>query len=79
MEKQVNKKYFLIRKASKHLEKKENYKSLRIREVDIIKQMEMKEKVRKGYLRRTRKRLETKLCSRNLIKGINMRAVSIVK
>ena len=31
----------------------------------------MKEKIKKGYLRRTRKLLETKLHSRNFIKGIN--------
>ena len=36
-------------------------------------------KIKKQYLRRTRKLLEIKLSSRNLIKGINTRAVSIVK
>ena len=41
---------------------------------DTIKQVEMKEKIKKEYLWRTRKLLETKLCSRNLIKGINTRA-----
>ena len=44
---------------------------LRILEADTIKQVEMKDKIQKEYLRRTRKLLETKLSSRNLIKGIN--------
>ena len=48
-------------------------------EVDIIKQVEMKEKIKKGYLRRTRKLLETKLSRRNLIKGINTWAVPLVR
>ena len=38
-------------------------------EADIIEQVEMKEKIKKEYHRRTRKLLETKLNSRNLIKG----------
>ena len=45
----------------------------------IIKQADMKEKIRKEYLRRTRKLLETKLNSRNLIKGINTWAVRLVR
>ena len=57
----------------------ETYKYLGILEADTIKQVEMKDKVRKGYLRRTRKLLETKLSSRNLIKGINTRAVPLVR
>ena len=55
----------------------ETYKYLGILEADTIKQMEMKEKITKGYLRRTRKLLETKLCSKNLIKRINTWAVSL--
>ena len=39
----------------------------------------MKDKIRKEYLRRTRKLIETKLFSRNLIKGINTWAVSLVR
>ena len=50
--------------------KKETYKYLGILEADTIKQVEMKEKIQKEYLRRTRKILETKLSSRNLMKGI---------
>ena len=44
------------------LGEKENYKYLGILEADTIKQAEMKEKVRKEYLRRIRKLLKTKLC-----------------
>ena len=48
----------------------ETYKCLGILEADTIKQVQMKDKIQKEYLRRTRKLLETKLFSRNLIKGI---------
>ena len=50
---------------------KEMYKYLGILEADTIKQVEMKEKIKKKYLWRTRKLLKTKLCYRNLIEGIN--------
>ena len=40
-------------------------------EMDTIKQREMKEKIRKESLWKTRKLLETKLYSSNLIKGSN--------
>ena len=46
----------------------ETYKYLGILEDDIIKQVEMKDKIFKKYLRRTRKLLETKLSSRNVSK-----------
>ena len=59
--------------------KNETYKYLGILEVDTIKQVEMKDKIRKEYLRRTRKLLETKHFSRNLIKGINTWAVPLVR
>ena len=49
----------------------ETYKYLGIMEAYTIKQVEMKEKIQKEYLRRTRKLLETKLSCRNLIKEIN--------
>ena len=39
----------------------------------------MKDKILKEYLRRTRKLLETKLSSRNLIKGINTWVVPLVR
>ena len=57
----------------------ETYKYLGILEADTIKKVQMKDKIRKEYLRRTRKLLETKLSSRNLIKGINTWAVPLVK
>ena len=52
------------------LGEKETYKYLGILEAPTIKQVEMKDMIRKEYIRRTRKQLETKLSSRNLIKGI---------
>ena len=57
----------------------ETYKYLGILEADTIKQVEMKDKIRKEYLRRTRKILETKLSSRNLMKEINTWAVPLVR
>ena len=47
---------------------KETYKYLGILEADTTKQLEMKEKIKKEYLRRTRKLLKTKLYSRNFKK-----------
>ena len=61
------------------LEENETYKYLGILEADTIKQVQMKDTIRKEYLRRTRKQLETKLSSRNLIKGINTWAVPQVR
>ena len=57
----------------------ETYKYFGILETDPIKQVEMKDKIQKEYLRRTRKLLETKLCCRNFIKGINTWAVPLVR
>ena len=56
---------------------KEKYKNLEILEVDIIKQAEMKEK--KIEKRRTRKHLQTKVSSRNVIIWINTCAVPLIK
>ena len=53
----------------------ETYEYLGISEADTIKQAEMKDKIRKEYLGRTRKLLEIKLSSGKLIKGINIWAV----
>ena len=61
------------------LEENETYKYLGILEADTIKQVQMKDTTQKEYLRRTRKLLETKLSSRNLIKGINTWAVPLVR
>ena len=63
----------------KTLAEKETYKYLGILEADTIKQVEMKEKIQKEYFRRARKLLETKLNSRNLIKGINAWTVPLVR
>ena len=49
---------------------KKTYKYLGILEAEILKLVEMKDKIQKEYLRRTRKLLESKLSSRNFIKGI---------
>ena len=61
------------------LGKKETDTYLGILETDSIKQEEMKEQIKQEYLRRTRKLLEPKLYCRNLIKGINTWAVSLVR
>ena len=49
--------------------KKETYKYFGKMEADTIKQVEMKEKILKYYLRRTGKLVETKLYGRNSSKG----------
>ena len=61
------------------LAENETYKYLGILEADTIKQVEMKDKIQKEYLRRTRKLPKIKLSSRNLIKGINTCAVPLVR
>ena len=60
------------------LKEKENHKYLGILEADTIRQAEMKEKIRKNNHRRTKRLLETRLCSKNFIKGINTWAVPLV-
>ena len=57
---------------------RKTYKYLGILETETIKQVEIKDKIQKEYCKRTRKLLETKLSSRNLIKGINSWAVLLV-
>ena len=54
---------------------KETYKYLGILEADTIKHVEMKEKIKKEYLRKMRKLYKTKLWSSNFIKGINTSAM----
>ena len=61
------------------LGEEETYTYLGILEADTIKQVEMKDVIWKEYLRRTRKLIETKLSCRNLIKGINTWAVSLIR
>ena len=60
------------------LEENETYKYLGILEADTINQVQMKDTIRKEYLR-TRKLHKTKLSSRNPIKGINTWAVPLVR
>ena len=57
----------------------ETNKYLGILEADTIKQVEMKDKIQKEHIRRTRKLLETKLSCRNLIKGINTWTIPLVR
>ena len=57
----------------------ETYISLGILEAYNTKQVEMKDRIQKEYLRRVRKLLETKLSSRDLIKGINTCTVPLVR
>ena len=64
---------------SRTLTAKQTYKYFRVLEADTIKQVQMKDKIQKEYLRRTRKVLETKLSRRNFIKGINTCAVSLMR
>ena len=61
------------------LAENETYKYLDILEADTIRKVEMKDKIQKEYLRRTTKLLETKLSSRDLIKGINTWPVPLVR
>ena len=61
------------------LGEKETYKYLGILEAGTIKQVEMKDKIKKEYPRKTRKLLETKLSGRKLIKRINTWTVSLVR
>ena len=63
----------------KTLAENETYKYLGILEANTNKQVEIKDKIQKEYLRRTRKLPETKLSGRNLIKGINTWAVPLVR
>ena len=53
----------------------ETFKYLCISEANTIKQVKMKNKIQKEYLKRARKILVTKFSCRNLIKGINIWAV----
>ena len=61
------------------LEENETYKYLGILEADTMKHMEMKDTIQNEYLRRKRKLLENKLFSRNLIKGIDIWVVPLIR
>ena len=57
----------------------ESYKYLGILEADDIKHQEMKKLIPKEYYRRVRKILQSKLNGGNIVKAVNLRAVSIVR
>ena len=56
----------------------ESYKYLGILEADDIKHQEMKQLIQKEYYRHVRKILKSKLNGGNIVKAVNLRAVSIV-
>ena len=58
-------------KSIKMFGKKENYEYLGILVINTIKQAGMKRKMRKDYIKRIKRHLETNPCNRNLIKRIN--------
>ena len=55
------------------------YKYLGILEIDNVKHEEMKENLKREYIRRVRKILKSKLNGGNIIQAINARAVSIIR
>ena len=63
----------------KALNAEEGYKYLGVLESDTIMKTEMKSKISKEYFRRVRKVLETRLNSRNLMKGIKTWAASLIR
>ena len=66
-------------KEMKSLNEGDGYKYLGVTEADEIKKKEIKEKVGKVYKRRFRKVLGTKLSGENVIKGINIWAISLLR
>ena len=65
--------------VKKTLKEREGYKYLGILEADQFKYKEMKKTVKKEYLRRVRKVLESRLNGGNLITAINTWAVSLLR
>ena len=63
----------------KSLKEENSYKYLGILEADDTKHGQMKEKIKKEYLRRVRKIMETKLNGKNVIKEINTWAVALLR
>ena len=61
------------------LGEKETYKYLGILGADTIRHKEMKEKIKKEYLCRSRKLHETKQYNRNRIKAMNTWAIPLVR
>ena len=66
-------------KVIKSLQEGESYKYLRILEVDELLEEKMKLNISKEYIRRLRKVLKSKLTSGNLVRGVNTRAVSLLR
>ena len=66
-------------KKIRSLDDQEGYKYLGILQFDDIKHREMKEKLKKEYVRRVRKILKSHLNGGNVIQAINARAVSIIR
>ena len=62
----------------KGLEENDGYKYLGILESDMIKNSEMKEKIKKEYFRRVKLILKSKLNAGNVVMAVNSRAVSLV-
>ena len=58
---------------------KDGYKYLRILELDNIKEKEMKDKFKYEYLRRTRLIVKSKLSGNNIVKAINVWAISLLR
>ena len=65
-------------KVMKGLTEGAGYNYLGVIQADQTRYTKMKEKVKTEYLRRVRKVLETKLNGGNIIKGINIWAVSLL-
>ena len=57
----------------------EGYKYLGILEVDNVKHEEMKEELKREYIRRVRSILKSKLNDGNIIQAINARSVSVIR
>ena len=66
-------------KKIRSLDDQEGYKYLGILQFDDIKHKEVKEKLKKEYVRRVRKILKSHLNGGNVIQAINARAVSIIR
>ena len=61
------------------LQENDGYKYLGVLQNDEVKEKEMKEVVTKGYKRKIRKVLETKLNGGNIIKVINTWAIPVLR
>ena len=66
-------------KVIKSSQEGESYKYLEILEADKVLEEKMKLNVSKEYIRRLRKVLQSKLNGENLVRGVNIRAVSLLR